>query len=157
VADTARTTIAVRAAARTRLFSVAVLSGVTVTLAVPLPWRLAGLGFAALAVYTGLRLLADLIALRRAGGEPQGWVGLSAGLALAGFVLLLLAGQAALYPLVVEQERCTATALTHQDERTCRSQFEQRQAELLSRLRASSVPSLPSAPSVPNASGSIGR
>jgi hypothetical protein len=56
------------------------------------------------------------------------------GLAVTTFMMLLLAGQLALYPLFAEQERCSARAITHIDDEHCRTAFEQRQADLLRRL-----------------------
>jgi hypothetical protein len=125
---------ATRASRRTRLFGISLVATVLVT-ALQLPWRLSGLGFGAIALYSGIRLLVDLARLRRAGRPAGGWVGVCVGLAVTTFMMLMLAGQLALYPLFAEQERCTARAITHIDAEQCRTAFEQRQADLLRRLQ----------------------
>lgn len=123
-----------RVLGRTRLFATALIATVVVSM-LPLPWRLSGLGFGVIALYTGIRLLADLLALRRAGRTANGWVGVAAGLALSAFLLLMFAGQLALYPLFAEQERCSDRAITHLDASQCQTAFEQRRQEILGRLR----------------------
>lgn len=120
---------------RSRLFGVALLATVVVA-ALPLPWRLSGLGFAALAAYAGLRLLRDLATRRRAGRPANGWVSVTAGLGLAMFMVLLLGFQVPLYPLLAEQERCLARAVTHLDSDQCRAAFDRRREELLNRFGA---------------------
>jgi len=122
-----------RAAGRSRLFLVALLATVLV-MPLSLPWRLSGLGFGAITLYAGLRLLIDLAALRRAGRTSNSWLGVVVGLATATFLMLLLAGQLALYPLFVEQERCVDRAITHLDTERCQAAFEAQRQELLRRF-----------------------
>lgn len=123
-----------RAAGHTRLFGACVVATLLVT-SLGLPWRLSGLGFGAVAVYAGIRLLVDLSELHRTGHPAPGRVGVVIGIGLTAFMMLVLVGQAALYPLVAEQDHCLATAVTHQDRQQCHQQFDRRQQELLRRLR----------------------
>jgi len=124
-----------RAVRRTQLFGTALLATVAVVL-LPLPWRLSGLGFGLIALYAGIRLLIDLVGLRRAGRPVGGWTGVAAGLALSTFLLLLLTGQLVLYPLFAEQERCSNGAVTHLDAAHCQESFEQQRQEIFGRLGA---------------------
>jgi len=129
--------VAARASRRMRLFGAALLAVLVVQL-LPLPWRLSGLGFGVLAIWTGVRLLSDLAALHRARQPAPGWLAVSVGLGLTTLVTLLFAAEAVLYPLVSEQERCTSAALTHLDQEQCQQTLEQRVSELGRRLRGSS-------------------
>jgi hypothetical protein len=122
-----------RASRRVLLFGVALAAAVAVT-ALPLPWRLSGLGFAGLAAWTGVRVLLDLTARRRTGQPVSGWLGVTVGLGLAVFLALLFGAQAAFYPLLVDQERCLSGAITYLDREQCRTAFEQRQEEIMDRL-----------------------
>jgi hypothetical protein len=132
--------IALRASRRARLFAIALMATILVAV-LPLPWRLSGLGFGGVAAYAGIVLLRDLAALRRAGRPAPGWLGVGVGLGLTSFLLLLYVGQAALYPLLAEQERCLARAVTHLDAAHCRTAFEQRQQEILRRFDTRPTPS----------------
>ena len=118
-----------RAAARLRLFAVLLLALVVCQM-LTLPWRLAGLGFGLAAMSTGIRLLVDLIGLRRAGLSPGGWIGVSIGLGLAAVLTLTLAGEAAFYPLVHAQEECLTDALTHLAQQQCQQDLDRRIAQL---------------------------
>lgn len=126
---------AARALRRARLFGTALLATVVVTV-LPLPWRLSGLGFGVIALSAGIRLLVDLARLRRAGRPVGGWPGVAVGLAVSAFVLLVLGGQLAFYPLFAEQERCSDRAVTHLDAADCRAAFEQHRQEIFGRLGA---------------------
>jgi hypothetical protein len=122
-----------RAARNTRLFGIAVLATLVVT-ALELPWRLSGLAFGGVAVYAGVRLLSDLSAMRRTGRPAPGRVGVIVGIGLTGLLMLLLLGEAALYPWVAEQDRCLARAITHADQEQCHLQLDRHQQDLLRRL-----------------------
>jgi hypothetical protein len=124
---------AARAARHTRLFAVALFATLLVT-ALDLPWRLSGLAFGSLVIYAGVRLLGDLRALQRVGRPAFGRIAVVLGIGLTGLMLLVLLGEAALYPLVADQERCLAGALTNQDRQQCHLDFEHRQQELLRRF-----------------------
>jgi hypothetical protein len=124
-----------RAAGRSRLLVISLLATLLVT-ALDLPWRLSGIAFGCLAIYSGSRLLADLFALRREGHRAPGRAGAIAGIGLAGLMLLVLLDELVLYPLVADQERCLARAITNQDQKQCRLDFERRQQELLRRFGA---------------------
>jgi hypothetical protein len=124
-----------RASRRMRLFG-ALLFALIVVQLVPLPWRLSGLGFGLLAMWTGIRLLSDLAALHRARQPAPGWLAVSVGLGLTTLITLLFVSEAVLYPLVAEQERCTSAALTHLAKEQCQRTLEQRIAELGHRLRS---------------------
>lgn len=126
-----------RAARRIQLFGVSLVSTVLVS-GLALPWKLTGLGFGLLTGYAGVRSLADLAALRRAGLPARGRTGVIIGIGVIGLILLLLLGEAALYPLAAEQERCLTTALTHQDRRACRQEFDRQQQEVLRRFQRGS-------------------
>jgi hypothetical protein len=135
VSDPAARDPAARAQRRVRLFGTALLATVVVTV-LPLPWRLSGLGFGVIALCAGIRLLLDLARLRRAGRPAGGWLGVTAGLAVSAFVLLILGGQLAFYPLFAEQQRCSDRAVTHLDAAGCRAAFEQHRQEIFGRLGA---------------------
>ncbi|MDQ1287577.1 MAG: hypothetical protein QG622_1142 [Actinomycetota bacterium] len=124
-----------RAARRFKLFGVALVATLVVA-GLPLPARLTGLGFAGLAIWAGIRLLLDLTAVRRAGQPTAGWLTAAAGLGLAVLMFLRFGLEITVYPLLAEQERCLSGAITHQDRDDCRIQFEQRQEEILRRVRA---------------------
>jgi hypothetical protein len=124
---------AARAARHTRLFA-ASLAATLLMIALQLPWRLAGLGFGTLTIYAGIRLLTALTALRRTGQPAPGRAGVIFGIGITGLMMLVLLGEAALYPLVADHDRCLAGAITHQDQKQCRDRFERRQQELLRRL-----------------------
>lgn len=124
-----------RAAARTGLFAVSLLSMLLVT-GLDLPWRLSGLAFGAVTIYAGVRLLVDLHALRQLTGRTPRRIGVITGIGLTGVMMLVLMGEAALYPLFADQDRCVSAALTHQDRQECRQEFARRQAELLRRWGA---------------------
>ena len=131
-----------RAAGHTRLFGAALVATLLVT-ALDLPWRLSGLGFGALTGYAGVRLLTDLRLLRSDGRPAPGRLGVIVGIGLTGLMVLVLLGQVALYPLVADQDRCLAGAITHQDQKLCRQEFERRQQELLRRFEGPAAPSSP--------------
>jgi hypothetical protein len=122
------------AARRARLFAAGLIAMLVVT-RVPLPWRLSGLAFGVVALYAGIRLLVDLRALRRGGRRLPGRLGVSVGLVLAGLLMLSFLGEAALYPLVAEQDRCRDAALTHQDVDHCQQLLQERQDEIVRRLQ----------------------
>jgi len=130
-----------RAAAHTRLFGVALLATLLVTGGLDLPWRLSGLGFGALVIWSGARLLGDLGALRRAGTPAPSRGGVIVGLGLTALMMLVLLGELVLYPLVADQERCLGGAITHQDQAQCRLDYERRQRELMHRFQAASADS----------------
>ena len=125
-----------RAARHTRLFGISLVATIVVS-GVNLPWKLTGFGFGLLTGYAGIRLLSDLSVLRRAGRPSPGRAGVIVGIGLAGLMLFLLLGEAVLYPLAAEQERCLGTALTHQDRKQCHQEFDRQQQELLRRFRRS--------------------
>jgi hypothetical protein len=129
--------LAERAARRTQLFGISLVSTVLVS-ALNLPWKLTAFGFGLLTGYAGVRLLADLGELRRAGLPARGRAGVIVGIGLTGLMLLLLLGEAVLYPLAAAQERCLGTALTHQDRKQCHQDFDRQQQELLRRFRRAS-------------------
>jgi hypothetical protein len=126
--------LVVAAARRARLFGVGLVAMLAVT-QLPLPWRLSGLLFGVITGYAGIRLLIHLAALRRAGRRTSGRIGVSIGLALAAVLMLVFTSEAALYPIVAEQDRCTARALTHTDQQHCQDVFQQRQDEIIKRLQ----------------------
>lgn len=118
-----------RASHRLRLFAVLLLALLVVE-TLPLPWRLSGLGFGLFAIGTGIRLLVDLAALRRAGLAAKGWISVSVGLGLATVVTLTLASEAVFYPLVSQHEQCLAGALTNTAADQCQQTLDQRVAQL---------------------------
>jgi len=128
-----------RAARRTRLFGTALVATLLTT-GLDLPWSLTGIGFGVVVVYAGVRVLADVAALRRDGHSAPGRVGVIVGIGLTGVMLLVLLGQLALYPLVAGQQRCLAGALTHQDQKQCRLDYERRLQDLLRPFGASASP-----------------
>jgi hypothetical protein len=123
-----------RAAGRTRLFGIALVATLLVSL-LPLPWRLTGLVFGVLCAWTGVRLIADLVALRRAGRRPGGMIGVSVGIGVSVMLLLSYLGEAALYPLVAERERCDSGAVTHLAADQCRRSFDRGLRELVDRIQ----------------------
>ncbi|MFN0284750.1 MAG: hypothetical protein ACKVZ6_22590 [Kineosporiaceae bacterium] len=114
-----------RLRSRTRLFG-ALLVAAVLALFLPLPWRLAGLGFALATVVVGARLLFTLAQWRRLGGRGSGFVGVSVGLGLAAVLVVQLGVQAALYPLYRDREACLAKASTIQAKDRCAKEFSTR-------------------------------
>jgi uncharacterized membrane protein YgcG len=114
-----------RAADLLPVFAVLVL-GALVLQTTPLPGRLVGIPFAAGALWTGARLLHALAVVRRAGRPARGWLAVAIGLGLSTLLLVLLAVQLALYPVIAEDERCRAGATTHQAEERCAEETRRR-------------------------------
>jgi hypothetical protein len=100
----------------------------------PLPFRMAGIGFGVAAMALAVRSLSRLSRLRRAGGRPRGQVTLSASLGLAGVVTLLLAAEALAYPVAMEHQRCRAGAITRTAQAECDRQQEEAAREHFERL-----------------------
>jgi hypothetical protein len=123
-----------RARQRIRLFGL-LMAALLIVMTLPLPFRLAGIAFAAGAIFTAIRSLAALAALRRLGVRSRGQVGISLGLGVAGVLLLVLAAELAYYPVVVDFERCSAGANTRTAEKACEQRSQQRLDEILDRLR----------------------
>jgi len=109
-----------------RPFWQALLVAAVLALFLPLPWRLAGLGFALATVAVGARLLFTLAQWRRLGGRGSGFVGVSVGLGLAAVLVVQLGVQAALYPLYRDREACLAKASTIQAKDRCAKEFSTR-------------------------------
>jgi len=122
-----------RTAGRIRLFGAALVAQLLTDL-LPLPWRLSGLGFGLIAGWSGIRVLADLAALRRAGRPPHGVVGVIVGLALVTLLAADHLAQLVLYPIVAEHDRCTAAAITHLDGELCEVTFRRQLEELQQRV-----------------------
>ena len=127
-------------AGRIRLFGAALVAQLLTDL-LPLPWRLTGLGFGLVAGWSGIRVLADLAALRRAGRPPRGAVGVIVGLALVTLLAADHLAQLVLYPIVAERDRCAAAALTYLDGEQCEATFRRQLEEL--QQRVSGGPSRP--------------
>lgn len=125
-----REELGVRLRGSTRLFGVLLVAAV-LPLFLPLPWRLAGLAFALGTLVVGVRLLFVLAAFRREGGRGSGFLGVSVGLGLAAVLLVQLGLQAALYPIVKDEQDCLARAATLRAEELCRDETERRLDELV--------------------------
>jgi hypothetical protein len=123
-----------RAASRTRLFGTSLLATLLVSF-LPLPWRLSGLAFGMVALWSGVRLLRDLSRLRRLGRPVGGFVGVWLGIGLCAFVMLGYLSEAVLYPMVSDLDRCQAGAVTHLAADQCQQTFDQRVQEIANRLQ----------------------
>jgi hypothetical protein len=123
-----------RARQRIRLFGL-LMAALLIVMTLPLPFRLAGIAFAAGAIFMAIRSLAALASLRRLGVRSRGQVGISLGLGIAGVVLLFLAAELIYYPVVVDFEQCSAGANTRTAEKACEQRSQQRLNEILDRLR----------------------
>lgn len=123
-----------RARQRIRLFGV-LMAALLIVMTLPLPFRLAGIAFAAGAIFMAVRCLGALAALRRLGVRSRGQIGISVGLGVAGVLLLVLAAELAYYPVVVDFERCSAGANTSTAQQACEQRSQQRLNEILDRLR----------------------
>jgi hypothetical protein len=118
---------------RSRLFGLLLIALVLVV-GLPLPFRMAGLVFGAAAMWCGVQALIAINRVRRLGGKASGQVAVPAGIGLASVLMVILLSEAALYPLVAEQEACMARAATITAERECADRFRDRQQELIDRL-----------------------
>lgn len=123
-----------RARGRIRLFGL-LMAALLIVMTLPLPFRLAGIAFAAGAIFMAIRSLAALASLRRLGVRSRGQVGLSLGLGVAAVLLLFLAAELAYYPVVADFERCSAGANTRTAQQACEQRSQQRLDEILDRLR----------------------
>jgi hypothetical protein len=117
--------LAERLSARTRLFG-ALLVAAVLTVFLPLPWRLAGLGFTIGTIVVGLGLLVTLAQVRRQGGRGRGFVGVTVGLGLAAVLFAQLGLEAAFYPAVRDHQDCLALAPTLQAQERCAKEFSDR-------------------------------
>lgn len=108
-----------------RLFLILLL-GLIIVVQLPLPFRLGGLVLAAAAGWVGIRLLIAMGTLSRAGTAVRGWPSVIIGLGLTGVLTLVLGVQAALYPIIVEQERCLSGANTLKAKATCDQIYQDR-------------------------------
>lgn len=118
---------------RIRLFGLLMIA-LLVVMTLPLPFRLAGIAFAAGAIWAAVRSLAALASLRRLGVRSRGQVGISLGLGVAGVLMLVLAAELAYYPVVSEFERCSAGANTSAAEQQCEQRSRQQLDDILKRL-----------------------
>ena len=117
-----------------RLFLILLL-GLIVVNQLPLPFRLGGFVLSLALGWVGIRLLIGMSALSRAGAPVRGWPSVIIGLALAGVLTLVLAVQAALYPITVDHERCLSGANTLKAKATCDQIYQDRLDKLTNELR----------------------
>ncbi len=109
------------------------LLGAELTRRLELPWALAGLVFAALALVQGVRALRALKRARLAGDEgagPFGTAMVALGVALAVGLLAVQALMLAFYPVVGEHRECVAGALTRTAQQACDDRLQERLREL---------------------------
>ena len=123
-----------RARGRIRLFGL-LMAALLIVMTLPLPFRLAGIAFAAGAIFMAIRSLTALASLRRLGVRSRGQVGISLGLGVAAMILLFLAAELVYYPVVADFERCSAGANTRTAQQACEQRSQQRLNEILDRLR----------------------
>lgn len=114
------------------------LLGAELTRTLPLPWRAAGVLFAAAAVVQGVRALAAGRRARRSdpGGSAPPGVGpvlLAVGVLLAALLLVWHVFLLVLTPVVTDQRECTERALTRTAERACEDRLQDRVSELVGR------------------------
>lgn len=107
------------------------LLGAELTRTLPLPWRAAGVLFAAAALVQGVRALRAGRRARLAdpGGSPPvgfGPVLLGVGVMLAGLLLVWHVVLLVLSPVVSDQQRCTERALTRTAQLSCEQQLQDR-------------------------------
>jgi hypothetical protein len=117
-----------------QLFLILLLSFIVVN-QLSLPFRLGGFAFSLAMGWVGIRLLIGMSALNRAGIPVRGWPSVIIGLGLAGVMTLILAVQAALYPLTVEHERCLSEANTLRAEAHCEQNYRGRLDRMTDNLR----------------------
>ena len=92
----------------------------------PLPFRLAGLGFGIWAVVLGFRLLALLTRRARSGQTARGHLGIAVGLGAIAVMLLDLVGQAVYLPAYLDRQECLDGATTVAAQQVCEKAFEER-------------------------------
>ncbi len=117
----------------------ALVFGLVVVAQLRLPFRLAGIALALGAIALGVRLLILVGRRRRAGLGAGGWPVVAAGLALTGVLLMVLVAEAAYYPVVVDQERCSAAANTRIAQAACDRATRHRLDNLVDRLNGDST------------------
>jgi hypothetical protein len=118
---------------RLRLFLVLVF-GLVVLMTQTLPFRLAGIPLAVLALWIGGRLLLHLGRMRRSGSRAPGVITLITGLSMSAVLLFLLIADAIYYPLVLDLENCEAAAQTQSASEICQREARDRINDLLERL-----------------------
>jgi hypothetical protein len=107
------------------VFAALLLSTVVCAL-LPLPFRLAGLGFGAWGAVVGVLLLGTLSRLSRAGRPARGHLGVAVGLGALSVMMLDLVSQAVFLPAHLERQECLAGAGTGIAERECEQAFRER-------------------------------
>ncbi|MFC5380160.1 hypothetical protein [Aquipuribacter nitratireducens] len=110
------------------------LLGAELTRRLELPWSVAGLVFAALALVQGLRALRAMGRARRRGEDgvtPFGTAMVAVGVALAGGLLAVQALTLAFYPVVAEHRECTERALTNTARAACDERLQERLDEIV--------------------------
>lgn len=112
-----------------RLFLILLL-GLIIVSQLPLPFRLGGFVLALGIGWVGISLLIGMSALSRSGATVRGWPSVIIGLALAGLLTVLLIGQAIVYPITVDQERCLSGANTLKAKDTCDRIYQERLRKL---------------------------
>lgn len=126
------------AAARRAAFTFALLVLASIfSVALPLPWQLGTLAFAAGAVVMGIRAL---IASRRAGRASSLGPMLVVGIALTAMVSMSVLSSAVVYDLSVARQECLARALTTSATEACETDFRRSVEERIDRLRERAVP-----------------
>ena len=123
-------------AGRLRLFAV-LLFAAMLTARLALPFALAGIAFAGMAVVQALRCLMLMAGLHRGGVRIGGRIAVSLGLGVAVVLMLVLLVEAAFYPIFKADEQCRAGAVTGQARAKCAQEHQQRIDDLLRKVTVS--------------------
>lgn len=129
---------AARAASRRVLHFGLLMLATLLTSTLPLPWQVATLGFAVLALVVGVRAL---VQVWRSGLRGALVSVLAVGLAFAAMLAASTAGLIALWPVQMERQECLQGALTISATERCESDYRDALDDLLERARGGLAPS----------------